>query len=102
MTREEKLEAIYDEIDRTIVFFNQFGGIEFDWDWENYEFLPIMIWDVLDWIEPYWRGGAQDTKFSKERKRKVDITLLQWDNKRKPIEEQSDECIDFIYSLIKK
>nr|DAW73475.1 MAG TPA: hypothetical protein [Caudoviricetes sp.] len=24
MTREEKLEAIYDEIDRTIVFFNQF------------------------------------------------------------------------------
>ena len=30
MTREEKLEAIYDEIDRTIVFFNQFGGIEFD------------------------------------------------------------------------
>ena len=24
MTKEEKLEAIYDEIDRTIVFFNQF------------------------------------------------------------------------------
>lgn len=63
---------------------------------------PVMIGDVIDWIEPYWRGYAQDVKFSKERKRKIDITLLQWDKKREPIETQSDECIDFIYSLIAK
>lgn len=61
---------------------------------------PVMIWDVLDYIEPYWNGYAQDVKFSQERKRKIDIVLLQWEHKRKPIEEQSDECIDYIYSLI--
>lgn len=63
---------------------------------------PIVIGDVLDWIEPYWRGYAQDVKFSRERKRKIDITILQWDKKREPIEEQSDGCIDYVYSLIQK
>ena len=63
---------------------------------------PVMIGDVIDWIEPYWKGYAQDVRFSQERKRKIDIALLQWDKKREPIEAQSDECIDFIYSLIAK
>ena len=63
---------------------------------------PVMIGDVIDWIEPYWRGWAQDVKFSKERKRKIDIILLQWGKKRESIEAQSDGCIDFIYSLIAK
>ena len=59
-----------------------------------------MIGDVIDWIEPYWKGYAQDVKFSQERKRKINIVLLQWDKKRESIEYQSDDCIDFIYSLI--
>ena len=63
---------------------------------------PVMIGDVLDYIEPYWKGYAQDVRFDRERKRKIDIALLQWDKKREPIEKQSDECIDYIYSLIKK
>ena len=63
---------------------------------------PVMIGDVIDYIEPYWKGYAQDVRFSKERKRKIDIALLQWDKKREPIEAQSDECIDYVYSLIPK
>lgn len=63
---------------------------------------PVMIGDVIDWIEPYWKGYAQDVKFSQERKRKINIVLLQWDKKRESIETQSDECIDYVYSLIPK
>lgn len=78
-----------------------------DWFYTNdwyYEFIwhPVMIGDVIDYVEPYWKGYAQDVKFDRERKRKIDIALLQWDKKREPIEKQSDECIDFVYSLIKK
>ena len=88
----------------------------FRWDFEKFDdyqllsiklwyeviWRPVMIWDVIDWIEPYWRGYAQDVKFSQERKRKINIVLLQWDQKRESIDAQSDECIDFVYSLISK
>lgn len=78
-----------------------------DWFYTNdwyYEFIwhSVMIGDVIDWIEPYWSGYAQDVKFCQERKRKIDLVLLQWDKKREPIDTQSDECIDFVYSLIQK
>ena len=63
---------------------------------------PVMIGDVIDYIEPYWKGYAQDVKFSQERKRKIDIVLLQWDKKREPIEAQSDECVEYVYNLIGK
>ena len=63
---------------------------------------PVMIGDVLDWIEPYWSGYVQSVEFTERRRRKMNLVLLQRDNKRLPIDEQSDECIDYIYSLIKK
>lgn len=130
MTREEKIRAIYKEIANKEITLGCKIFIEGEkwvivdedkyWEWiatlrgdwwvtrekPEYEFEvvghPVMIGDVIDWIELYWSGYAQDLRFSKERKRKIDIILLQWDKKRKPIEEQSDECIDFIYNLIKK
>ena len=61
---------------------------------------PVTIGDVIDWIEPYWAGYAQDVRFTEERRRKINLILLQWDKKREPIESQSDECIDYVYSLI--
>lgn len=109
---------IYSIIDRENVWFlDSYKGV--DWNIRNTIVIedgvnsrcysieeiighPVMIGDVIDWIEPYWKGYAQDVKFSQERKRKIDIVLLQWDKKREPIEVQSDECIDFIYSLIAK
>lgn len=88
MTREEKLEAIYDAIDRTIVFFNQFWGIEFDREWDDYEFLPIMIGDIME--------------FYKESRWVVDCIIGLWNDYRKPLYLQSDACIDYVYSLMQK
>lgn len=123
MTREEKLEAIYDEIDRTIVFFNQFWGIEFNWDWENYEFLPIMIGDVLEHFQDKrfyctkckkivdWRDVSDDQLWGEyycdicNNNSLLDIKddiVFYWFKKREPIEAQEDQCVDYIYSLIKK
>ena len=51
---------------------------------------PVMIWDVLDYLENYFPIiYVNDIR---------DI-MLEWEDKRKPIEEQSDECIDYIYSV---
>lgn len=109
---------IYSIIDRENVWFlDSYKGV--DWNIRNTIVIedgvnsrcysieeiighPVMIGDVIDWIEPYWKGYAQDVKFSQERKRKIDIALLQWDKKRESIEAQSDECVEYVYNLIKK
>lgn len=88
MTREEKLEAIYDEIDRTIVFFNQFWGIEFDWEWDDYTFLPIVIGDLMEYFKnSRWYVGC---------------IIGLWNDYANPLYLQSDECVDYVYSLIQK
>lgn len=129
MTREQKISAIYAEMankKRTfgcrcrindgedVIFIRQNQTWSYLSIRKNEEFTvslwytpeiiwhPVTIGDVIDWIEPYWKGYAQDVKFSKERKRKIDIVILQWDRKRESIEEQSDNCIDYVYSLIQK
>lgn len=47
---------------------------------------PVMIGTVLSW---YWTSNAQEL-------------INNWNYYDKPIEEQSDECIDYVYSLIQK
>jgi len=49
---------------------------------------PVMIWDVLDWSE------AKELKYTRD-------ICYSWKDKRKPIEDQTDETIDFVYSLVK-
>lgn len=63
---------------------------------------PVMIGDVLDWIEPYWWVFAQSVNLDIERTRKGTLLLSVRKQKRKPIDDQSDECIDYVYSLIPK
>lgn len=62
-----------------------------------------MIWDVLDWIHKlYEEDVKRDEYMAEEYNERITIHLLNiWEEKRKPIDDQSDECIDFIYSLIK-
>ena len=127
MTREEKIEAIYQGMankERTfgcrcrindgedVIFIRQNktwsylsirGNEEFTvslWYTPKVIGHPVMIWDVLDWIEPYWSGYVQSVEFTERRRRKMNLVLLQRDNKRLPIDEQSDGCIDYVYSLI--
>ena len=127
MTREERIKAIYEAMankKRTfgcicrindgedVIFIRQNKTWSYLSIRENEEFTvslwytpeiiwhPVMIWDVLDWIEPYWSGHVQSVESTERRRRKMNLVLLQRDNKRLPIDEQSDGCIDYVYSLI--
>ena len=127
LEREQKLEAIYKEMANkklklwckckshnweNVIFIRQNKTWSYLSIRENEEFTvslwytpeiiwhPVMIWDVLDWIEPYWSGYVQSVEFTDRRRKKKNLVLLQRDNKRLPIDEQSDGCIDYVYSLI--
>ena len=84
MTRQEMLDEIYDKI----VF-----------DWKPFLFNKWWhIGDVLDWYDKnnpahlwWWNWEING-----------EIIVRMWYKLRHPIEEQSDECIEFVYNLIKK
>lgn len=102
---------------------------------------PVMIWDVLDWIENnvnnwfkkccecwsemyYEEGYYCSNEECENDKEPEDLVFLSkwnlvidnfgidwefvnndiflWNNLKLPIEDQSDECIDFVYSLLEK
>ena len=95
-----KRDAKYEDSFLT-TFFRDIALIKKDvYDYVEIIWHPVMIGDVLDWIEPYWSGYVQSVEFTDRRRRKMNLVLLQRDNKRLPIDEQSDECIDYVYGLI--
>ena len=95
-----KRDAKYEDSFLT-TFFRDIALIKKDvYDYVKIIWHPVMIGDVLDWIEPYWSGYVQSVEFTDRRRRKMNLVLLQRDNKRLPIDEQSDECIDYVYGLI--
>ena len=97
-----KKDAKYEDSFLT-TFFRDIALIKKDvYDYVEIIWHPVMIGDVLDWIEPYWSGHVQSVEFTERRRRKMNLVLLQRDNKRLPIDEQSDGCIDYVYSLIQK
>jgi hypothetical protein len=56
---------------------------------------------VLDFIE---KNDLNNIRFDNKTGivlNTYDDILDEWQEKRKPIEEQSDDCIDYIYNLIK-
>ena len=78
---------------------------------------PVMIGDVIDWIEKKefdihkpipWFWFEEDEEFDDETKLLliqdyyIDNVISYWNKKREAIESQSDECIDYIYSLTGK
>lgn len=58
---------------------------------------PVMIWDVLDYENINWK--YVDLLW---RPKGYQVICDKWEHKKKPIEEQSDDCIDYIYNLIKE
>ncbi len=54
--------------------------------------FPVMIWDVLDYIEIN-RLVDEDIIWA---------ILNKWKEKRKPIEIQSNNCVEYIFNLINK
>lgn len=121
MTKQEKLNAIYEAMaDKTLSYgctvktsdwrvrfiWNAGANVDivyFGWCWcceesdEVWDYTiiwhPVRIGDVLD----YW-----DTIAYLYPERTEYTILYKWGNKRLPIDEQSDECIDYVYSLISK
>ena len=96
MTKQEKermLARIYEVI--AIKRNWKLHSISMDWNVITSEYFPVMIGDCLDCLDSQevqkidWRHPAQRS------------LLILWKSKRLPIDEQSDECIDYIYSLIK-
>lgn len=125
MTREEKISAIYKEMANKeltpwccveVKAQNEYGDFTYRlsrWDErptsEIKEIIghPVMIGDVLRQIR-LLAGYALDNDLIKKSDfgnviahHNYRITQI-WEDFREPIEDQSDECIDFIYSLIKK
>ena len=95
MTKEEMIEAIYKEVGNykpnTLYSIIEYST-ENDTDtylWSN-NYLPVLIWDVLDWVfEIVWIRALIMNK-----------SLQLWEKKRLPIEEQNIECIEYIFNLI--
>ena len=95
-----KRDAKYEDSFLT-TFFRDIALIKKDvYDYVEIIWHPVMIGDVLDWIEPYWWVFAQSVNLDIERTRKGTLLLSVRKQKRKPIDDQSDECIDYVYSLI--
>lgn len=127
MTREQKIEAIYKEMANKKVSFGCIAkyttkgetscDVIFIWqiiNWEKYfvgkdtlykdvewfyendwkfEIIghPVMIWDVLSYCSSYisdWDDSVDS---------QIDL-LSYWGDYRLPIEDQPEECIDFVYS----
>lgn len=107
----EKYFVVKDSLDKDVDWF-------YTNDW-YYEFIwhPVMIGDVIDCIEKkdfdvnkkipwFWfedeKGIDDESKLFLIQGYYTDKIIAFWDKKRESIETQSDECIDYVYSLIQK
>ncbi len=59
---------------------------------------PVKIGDVLDRMEEI--KSTIELRSSQYCAWLYDEICILWGHKRKPIEEQSEECIDYIYNLL--
>ena len=126
MTKEEMLSAIYEAMaDKTLsewcIVFNKVSWTNdivwniyitvddkliephFDRLMEKDEYKviwhPVRIGDVLKYLDPMWDVWLQ----SDDPTIIISEIIQSFDDKQHiPIDEQSDECIEFVYNLIKK
>lgn len=103
-SKKSKIEMMMDKIKQHIEWHN-------DWvDDNKLYYKTILIWDTINWIE-----SSYDPEFCwglLKLNKHWEITLWTahsqlikkiiklWDNKVIPLQFQSEECIEFIYSLM--
>lgn len=102
-TIKDMIDAIYEKIANKEINDAQYMLNELNTNWDikynHYDEMfdlvnnKVMIGDVLDWL-------YKDNLFLSDAHRKWEDVILLWEEKRKPIEEQSDECINYIYNLL--
>ena len=103
-TREEMLDKIYEVIaeirtKKTERYLHYKDAPEY------YKiYIPIMIWDVLDWIRQEWEKNIKDMEYPLEELWNVanleNKIMWNWKEKRKRIDDQDINCIAFTYSLL--
>ena len=111
-TRQEKIEAIQKEIanksllcrecKQDLELFEDIYICESCWmeylDWEVGT-SPVMIGDVLDWIDINFKDALYIPEFVPNHT--FNIVKI-WKQKRLPLEDQEDECIDYIFNLVEQ
>lgn len=132
MTKQEKIDAIYEAMaDKTLsegcIVFNKISGTNdvvgnvyitvdnklieprFDGLIDKDEYIiiwhPVRIGDVFDFFDKIIFRVESEEALEMLPKYKLQVKsqiIEKWQNKRLPIDDQSEECIDFVYSLITK
>ncbi len=82
MERQEMLNKIYEEIKSKI--------------WEKPNNENILIWDVLHYYFKEYKLWTFNM-YNDTTRELLDV----WQDKRKFINEQSDDCIEFVFNLVK-
>ena len=95
MTNREKLNIIYERM----WWYTNPRKDDKTW-WTIYDQNPVLIGNVLDYIDSLetWLDGKDKAQW----RQNVFWLLTIWENKKRDLTEQSDECIAFVYNLIKK
>lgn len=95
-------KIIVEEFEKdNFIYYKTSDWLEYNDD-EIYEIIwhPVMIWDVLDYIEK--NIETEDViEIMNTKCHRQSMTIFYFKEKRKPIEEQLDDCIEYIYNLIK-
>lgn len=76
--------------DENVLYANEkvswtFTFADFEFEDLKVIWLPLMIWDIMEYF--YWESCKNFASL--------------WIKKREPIDRQSDDCVDFIYEMIK-
>lgn len=66
---------------------------------------PVMIWDVISYLRKPFNTFIEGIPVGIHLEvdsyiKNINSLLTEWIDARLPIEQQSDECINFVYSLI--
>lgn len=81
---------------------NNTSHIYRDIDWYKIIWHPVMIWDVFQWFQDNKSLEYLNNDIMNTRDKIRQYLPAYWENKRKPIEDQSEECIEYIYNLLKE
>lgn len=93
---EKKSEVLY----RTDLWYLHLKDNSWDYEIKN----PVMIWDVLDYIyinkdKLFFQWDMDMQNFASYFSVSIWWLLEKWEYKRKPLEMQSNDCIECIYNL---
>lgn len=89
-------ESDIEENQRYFYFGEKLEGNEIIWH-------PIMIGDIYDFFEKNNFTKYKRTLWINGNNVNFDKSLaMLWTEKRKPIEEQDNDCVEFVYNLISK